>query len=262
MTEPTLSMWDASNLPDPQPTTPVAAFYIGGDTPHVYTDEQVKAIRARWGLPIWTCYDQAHDGPAEAAKAMAWLHAHGWKPGTLIALDTEELIIPNFISEFDGVVRSAGWYVMRYGSEVAISGNPQTSGGRWTADWTGIPHLNPGDTATQYAPDKWLGAPYDLSVILASAPLHELNPPVVHHITYIDVTMRLPILGVGDQGPAVKRMQHLLEAWYPGSTGPAGADGFFGAVTLAGLVSFQRAHGISPPTGACDSPTWAHLVEG
>lgn len=262
MSEPTLAMWDASNLPDPQPTTPAAAFYVGGDTPHVYTDAQVAAIRARYGLPIWTGYDFQHDGNLEAEKVIMWLHAHGWKPGTLVAVDTEELVIPDFLAAFNAQITSAGWRVLHYESKVAIAGNPPTSGGKWTADWTGIPHLRPGDTATQYVPDKWLGAPYDLSLILASAPLHELNPPVVHHVITTGVAVEVPILGIGDQGPAVTRMQHLLEAWYPASTGPAGADGIFGPSTLAGLVSFQRAHGITPPTGACSGASWERLIEG
>lgn len=262
MSEPTLAMWDASNLPDPQPTTPVAAFYVGGDTPHIYSDAQVKAIRARYGIPIWTGYDFQHDGATEAAKVVAWLHAHGWKGGTLVAVDTEELVIPDFLAAFNQVITSAGWLLLHYESKGAIAGNPATSGGKWAADWTGIPHLRPGDTATQYVPDKWLGAPYDLSLILASAPLHELNPPVVPHVTWVDVAMRLPVLGVGMTGPAVERMQHLLEAWYPASTGPAGADGVFGPASMGALVSFQRAHNISPPTGICDAPTWAELVEG
>lgn len=262
MTEPTLAMWDASNLPDPQPTTPVAAFYGGGDTPHVYTPEQVKAIRARYGLPIWTGYDHQNDGAAEAAKFLAWLHSLGWKPGTLVAVDTEELVIPVFLAAFNAAITAAGWLLVDYQSKVAIPDNPRTSGGVWAADWTGIPHLRPGDTATQYVPDKWLGAPYDLSLIRADVPLHELNPPVVHHVRYIDVVCRVPVLGVGDQGPAVVRLQHLLEAWYPASTGATGPDGIFGPDTLAGLVSFQRAHGIVPANGITDGPSWARLVEG
>lgn len=262
MTEPTLVMWDASNLPDPQPTVPVGAMYAGGDTPHDVTDAQLAAIRARWGVIIWTGYDHANDGAIEAARFIAWLHAHKWTPGTHVAVDTEELVIPGFLTAFNAAVTAAGWLLLHYESKNAIPGNPPTSGGLWAADWTGIPHLRPGDTATQYVPDKWLGAPYDLSLIKATAPLHELNPPVRPHITWVDVAMRLPVLGVGMTGPAVIRMQHLLEAWYPASTGPAGADGILGPATLAALVSFQRAHGIAPPTGACNGPTWARLVEG
>jgi len=262
MTDPTLAMWDASNLPDPQPTTPVAAFYVGGDTPHTYTDAEVKAIRARWGLPIWTGYDHANDGAAEAAVMISWLHAHRWTPGTLVAIDTEELVIPQFIEAFNLAIRAAGWKLVDYSSKSPEPLNPPTDGGHWTADWTGIPHLRPGDTATQYVPDKWLGAPYDLSLIRADVPLHELNPPVVPHVTWTDVVMRLPVLATGMTGPAVVRLQHLLEAWYPGSIGPDGPDGIFGPATTRGLVSFQRAHGISTPAGVCTGDTWARLVEG
>lgn len=262
MTEPTLAMWDASSLPDPQPTTPVAAMYAGGDTPHDVTDAQLAAIRARWMVIIWTGYDHMNDGAIEAAAFIAWLHAHHWTPGTIVAVDTEELIIPDFIAAFNAAVTSAGWLLMDYQSKVAIPSNPPTSGGKWAADWTGIPHLRPGDTATQYVPDKWLGAPYDLSLIRADVPLHEINPPVIHHIRYTDVVVRVPMLGVGDQGPAVTRLQHLLEAWYPASTGPGGADGIFGPDTLSALVGFQRAHGITPTSGVSDGPSWARLVEG
>ena len=262
MTSNPLPMWDASNLPDPQPTTPVGAFYVGGDTPHVYTDAQVAAIRARYGLPIWTGYDHQHDGAMEAAKVLDWLRSHHWTPGTLVAVDTEALVIPDFLIPFNAAITSAGWKLLHYESKDAIAGNPPTSGGKWAADWTGQPHLRPGDTATQYIPDAWLGAPYDLSLISADAPLHELNPPVVHRITWTEVVCKVPVLGIGDQGAAVKRVQHLLEAWYPGAIGPTGPDGIFGPATLAGLVSFQRAHGLPAAAGTTDAPTWAKLVEG
>lgn len=262
MSEPTLTMWDASNLPDPQPVVPVGAFYLGGDTPHVYTDAQVAAIRARWGLPIWTGFDHQSDGQLEAEKVVAWLRAHHWKPGTLVGLDTEDLVIPGFIGPFNAVVTAAGWLVLHYESKSSDGGNPPTSGGRWSADWTGIPHLRPGDRATQYVPGAWLNQPYDLSLMLASAPLHELNPPVTHRQAWVNVAMTLPVLGVNDTGPAVARMQHLLDAWYPGSIGPTGPDGVFGPATLGGLLSFQRAMGLQPPPGACDGRTWQLLTEG
>ena len=262
MSEPTRAMWDASNLPDPQPTTPVAAMYIGGDTPHDITDQQLKAIRARYMLMIWTGYDHTNDGALEAAKVVEWLRAHNWTPGTLVAVDTEELVIPAFLTAFNDVITRAGWLVLHYESKSAIAGNPPTSGGKWAADWTGQAHLRPGDTATQYVPGAWINAPYDLSLILASAPLHELNPPVVHHVTYVGVTISVPILSVGDQGAAVARMQALLQAWYPGSIGQAGTDGVFGPDTLNGLVSFQRSHGINPPSGVCGAASWARLAEG
>lgn len=256
-----MTMWDASDLPDPQPTTPTAAFYVGGDTPHVYTDAQVAAIRARYGLPIWTGYDHTSDGAAEAARVLAWLHAHRWKSGTLVGLDTEDLVIPEFIGPFNAAITAGGWLVLHYESKSSDGGNPPTSGGRWSADWTGIPHLRPGDTATQYIPDAWLGAPYDLSVILATAPLHELNPPVTKHITWGEVIVHVPALGLGDTGPAVARMQALLNAWYPGSIGPSGADGAFGPATLGGLLSFQRAMGLLASPGTCDGPSWRALIE-
>lgn len=258
----TLLMWDASNLPPSQPGTPVAAFYIGGDTPHVYTDEQIREIRARYALPIWTCYDHNHDEAIEAAKAIAWLHGHHWAPGTLVALDTEELVIPGFIDGFNQELRDAGWHVLHYESKSSEGGNPPTDGGRWSADWTGQPHLLEGDTATQYLPDRMSRLPYDLSLIKADARLHELNPPVRHVINWVDVTMRLPILGQGDAGPAVARMQHLLEAWHPGSTGPAGADGIFGPATLDAVISFQRIHGFTSGYGTCGARTWVLLTAG
>ena len=261
MSDEIMTMWDASNLPDPQPTTPVAAFYIGGDTPHVYTDAQVAAIRARYGLPIWTCYDAANDGVVEAERALAWLHRRNWTRGTEVALDTEELVIPEFISQFNTVITQSGYLVLHYESKSSDGGNPATSGGRWSADWTGIAHLRPGDVATQYVPDSWLGEPYDLSVIVTAAPLHQLTPLVTHKILWGDVSVHVPVLQLGDTGPAVARMQHLLEAWYPASTGPSGADGMFGPVTLAGLVSFQRAMGLPAAAGVCDSPTWRELLE-
>lgn len=261
MSEPTRVMWDASTLPDPQPVVPVGAFYIFGDTPHIITDAELASIRARFGLPISTGYDHTNDGNIEAQKVIAWLRAHHWKPGTLVGLDTEDLVIPNFIGPFNATVTAAGYLVLHYESKSSDGGNPPTSGGRWSADWTGIPHLRPGDTATQYVPGSWIGQPYDLSLVLAVAPLHELNPPVTHREQWVQVDAQLPVLGVGDTGPAVARMQALLAAWYPGSIGPSGVDGVFGPATLQGLVSFQRAMGMTPPPAHCDGSTWLLLLE-
>ncbi|MBQ2834947.1 MAG: peptidoglycan-binding protein, partial [Clostridia bacterium] len=64
-------------------------------------------------------------------------------------------------------------------------------------------------------------------------------------------------LSYGMQGEAVKTMQErLIEQGY--SLAPDGADGYFGAVTLAAVRLFQRREGLAVD-GIVGPKTWAAL---
>lgn len=258
----TLMMWHAATLPDNQPGTPVAAFYIGGDTPNIYAAAQVEQIRARYALPIWCAHDHDDDAQAAAIDAISWLRARNWRTGALVALDTDDLAVPGFVDLFNQALRGAGWPVLHYELKPSPAPAPPTDGGHWSADWTGQPHLLVDDVATEYLPASMSRLPYNVSLIRADAVLHELNPPVRHVINWASVTMHLPVLGQGDTGPAVTRLQHLLEAWRPHVTSPGGPDGVFGPATLDAVISFQRIHGFTAGYGTCDARTWALLTAG
>lgn len=255
-----LEMADQSAPTVPGPPTPVQAFYIGGDTPHVWTDAEIAAIKARFGLPIWVNTNPAADAGAHAADIVKWLHAHHYPRGVAVALDTESGIMPEYVGHVDQVVTAAGYELIEYESKGPVSHNPKTSGGRWVADWTGIPHMYQGSVATQYADSAMAGVPWDESVIDESVKLFELHPPVTHPIPWAAIQADVPILAIGDRGPAVARMQGLLEAWRLTSTGPEGIDGIFGPDTESALRLFQRMHGRITDAGHCDGPTWELLL--
>ena len=158
-------MYDASS-PPPDPHLDVCGFYIGGDTPHVWTDGEIDGQSARWRLPIYVCDNPARRNPtADAGQAVAWMRAHGVPAGCALALDFETAVDAAYVTAFDKVVRSAGWTLLLYGSLSSVTQNPRPSAGYWTASWTGSPHLDPGAAATQYISDTQLGRPYDLSEV-------------------------------------------------------------------------------------------------
>jgi hypothetical protein len=175
----TRTMYDAA-YPPPDPHLDVCAFYIGGDTPHVWSDTEIAGQSARWRLPIFTRSNptdatQAH---SDAAAAITWLRGRGVPAGSALALDYETAKDSVYLAAFDKAVVAAGWRVLVYGSLDTVVQNPQPSAGYWTASWTGAAHLDAGAAATQWASDTMLGKPYDLSEVADSLVLWDTAPPV------------------------------------------------------------------------------------
>src|SRR6266498_2611689 len=52
-------MFDAAYPPTSPPNWEAVAFYLGGNTPHVWTDSEIERQPARWRLPIFV---RSHDG--------------------------------------------------------------------------------------------------------------------------------------------------------------------------------------------------------
>lgn len=256
----TLLMGDSSTPPVKYPPYPVWAFYIGGDTPHAWTDPEYEAIPCRWVLPIFTASNPGRDVQADARAIIGWLHAHGWRPGELVAADTETTVLPGYLEQLDSLITNAGFRLVDYESKGPESANPLTAGGRWIADWTGIPHARPDAVATQFASETMTGNPWDESLILLGARLHELHPPVTRRITTVDVSVLLPELARGDTGAAVARLQALLDAWLLPVDETVTVDGDFGPLTLDALTRFQAAHGVTGSRGVADGDTWAKLL--
>lgn len=174
----TRRLYDASS-PPPDPHLDVCGFYIGGDTPHVWTDAEIAGQSARWRLPIYVTDNPGQrNAAADAGTAVAWLRSHGVPAGSAVALDYETAVDAAYVTAFDGAVRSAGWTVLLYGSLSTVTQNPRPSAGYWTASWTGVPHLDAGAAATQYASDTQLGEPYDLSEVSDGLVLWDTRPVV------------------------------------------------------------------------------------
>lgn len=197
-------MYDAATPPGRPPQLEVVAGYIGGDTPHVWSDSEWAAQLAPYRLPIFVRSNpDSHDPHADAAAAVAWLRAHHVPAGCAVALDLEMAVNRGYVSTFDADMTAAGYRTVKYGSLSTIFGNPRTAGGTWTADWTGSASLDHvGDTvATQYASDTMLGTGYDLSVVADTLYLwdsHGTQPPPAQEDPmpeYLSVSRNAPETG-------------------------------------------------------------------
>jgi len=257
----------------------VLAFYIGGDTPNVPLMTSVKALKTRYLLPIWTRSDPGEVNVAtDAQAAIKHLGLIGAPKHTLVGLDYETAKDAQYVEDFSAILEAAGYLTLLYGSKSTVTANPKPSGGYWDADWTGEKHLTAGSTATQYVGNQQAGRPYDLSVIVADAPLWDtqagtpVTPPTVPatksdpkvvelqrvlneygaHLeedgekgpltkrAFMDIADRYGTITVGYRGPGVSAIQAMLNTWYSVITSqPLKVDGEFGPATLASVEEFQ-----------------------
>lgn len=171
------TMYDAAYPPATPPPTDIVAFYVGGDTPHIWSDSEIARQTARWRLPIWVRSnpDQA-DPSIDAERTVAWLDAHQVPRGVVVALDLETAVNPRYVDTFAMAVGRAGWLVMKYGSESTIFRNPSTPGGTWVADYNGDAIIDLGAVADQFAANVPPGV--DLSSVADSVALWDTRPPL------------------------------------------------------------------------------------
>lgn len=148
-------------------------FYIGGDTPHVWTTGELGARKERYRLPIHTRSNPSQVDPTGDAQAtLAELAPYRVPKNTLVALDSETSIDPAWVKTYVNVVNRGGFKVIDYGSESFVHGNDNPDGYYWGADWTDVPHLDPGDQATQYV--SFSG--YDESLMESTLPFWDTKP--------------------------------------------------------------------------------------
>ena len=138
MVLPPVKMFDASTPPASAPGGYRAvAGYIGGDTPHVWTDAEWKRFHALRKLPIWVRSDPtAVDAKTDAFAALEGLYALRVPRGITVALDLETAVDGAYVNVFHSVMRWAGFYVWVYGSASTVFGNPAADG-YWVADYAG-----------------------------------------------------------------------------------------------------------------------------
>jgi hypothetical protein len=173
-------MYDASIPPPAPPRWHVAAGYIGGDTPHVWTPAEWARQPAPELLPIWTASNRADTGEAaldDAALIVRALGELGVPRGCSVVVDTETVLYRTYLEVLDFELTGAGHPLINYGSYSFVIRNPVTAGGRWAADWTdnimtgvdlvGKDHI----IALQWANAAMLGHPWDASVIEDNVPL-------------------------------------------------------------------------------------------
>lgn len=246
-----LTMYDASTPPSNPPHTDVVAGYIGGNTPHVWTDAEWSSQKAKYRLPIYvrSVKDQTEalpvlgDANEDAIEAVNWMIAHHVPTGCTLALDLETRIDAVYVREFDRIVSMHGFKVLEYGSLSSISQDPITSAGRWVAHWTGASHQEPGAEATQY--ENLPG--WDLSVISDTVKLWSVFQPVPGNT--------LPVLREGATGEAVRTVQALCTARHTVTP----VTGHFDHVTLSAVETVQTRYGLVKD-GIVGPNTWKALI--
>jgi len=204
-------MFDASTPPTSPPPWEVAAGYIGGNTPHVWTDQEWARQPARYRLPIFT-RSTGGDPNTDAAQAVRWLRAHGVPPGCCVALDYETRIDAGYLRTFDWIVGQVGYLTMVYGTRRTVLQNPKPSGGYWVAEWSGTPHLYPGSAATQWSGSGPFGGEYDPNLVADSTPLWDTQQEDPMALTDADASVIRKALGL-KEGEQVATDADLRVIW-------------------------------------------------
>jgi hypothetical protein len=239
----TFKMGDSASPPSSYPSGFQAwAFYLGGDTPHVWTQEEIDAIPFNILLPIYTCDNpQNRDAAADAANFIAALTNRKVPKGVRVALDYEQAEDDTYLGTFSAALEAAGYLVMVYGAASYVFHNTQPPGGYWGAQWNNDPSLSSSYSpiavkADQYADE---GA-YDASLCeddgywwkKTTAPVAPTPTPVdkdtavyrAHHNTYT------PVAVDGSMGPQTwKAVQYVMGV---------GVDGVAGPVTVTALQRY------------------------
>ena len=255
-----LQMADSSTPPDRPFFQPVYAFYLGGQTPHVWSAVEVEGLTARWGLPIWVNTNPYGDAVTDADVFTEVLTHHGIAPGVSVALDTEDQVQDTYIKRFDNTMTGHGYDLIHYESRGVDGQNPPTSGGKWIAQWPGNEDLPDGAVANQYMNAAEAGQPWDCSVISSEVKLHEIHPVTVPVSAPIVVTTVLHALNPGDTGFAVRQLQALLTGAMPTAPQAPLSDGVFGPITRSWLEAWQHYYGVGKIPGVADADTWASLL--
>ena len=174
----TRRMFDAAWPPEQPPKVDVVNRYIGGETPHVWTQAETDMAVAKSGatyvLPNFVRVPPTSQDPAaEAEWCLRWLADHRVPQGCTLALDYETAIDNTYLGKFDARMVAGGYRVMVYGTRRTVLQNNKPSGGYWTAHWTNVAHIcsDPGVVATQYGGDTTLGQPWDINLVDDSVPL-------------------------------------------------------------------------------------------
>lgn len=251
-----LTFYDAAVPPANPPKTDGVAFYIGGDTPHIWSLAEIKATTARYRLPIFVRSDPpAHQAAADAAAAVSRLAFIGAPKGSLVAWDTEVAADPVYIGQVFRLLSAAGYKLLDYGSQSVVFENDVPDGYYWGADWTGTPHIHQGDAGTQYE----AGTSYDLNIFKPGLPFWDTHhggttpPPPVNWQEHM--MQQLPVVQQGAIGNFVRTIQCLCAA----RGHVTRDDGVFGIDTGAAVRSVQADAQIKID-GIVGPQTWPALL--
>jgi Putative peptidoglycan binding domain len=266
-----LDMYDAAYAVKP-PGFQVTAFYIGGATPHVWTEQEINDYTYPIKLPIYTprYFQTGNLDPAtDFAECLAALKRVGAPKGTAVAIDFETLINSYYVTTLNSELMGEGYGMLLYGSTGSVFQNPKPFCGYWAATrpgndgYSGAGNLYPGSAATQFAAAE----AFDSNVIESSLPLWGLAGTPIHTPApssnwTVNMIAELPTLKQGDAGANVATVQGLLIARGFATT----VDGHFGPDTDLKVRSFQANHHV--PNSIVDGrgdgnvgpDTWTALV--
>jgi hypothetical protein len=228
-----------------EPSTDIVLIYVGGDTPHPWTDSEIRSMPARYRWPCWVRSNPwSVNAQHEASLFVAWLHGHKVPMGTCVILDLETAVDGAFVDQFNLSMRAAGYKVTKYGSQSSIWSNPKTDGGTYLA-LPGQPQLTgEGDeVARQYAYD----GTFDFSVVLDQM-----------HVPLWDIRATAPpTIWIGSTGHWVTVAQQDLNRH--GASPKLITDGIFGSKTEGATMAFQKAQRLHVD-GIVGPLTWAALL--
>lgn len=171
----------------------VVAFYIGGNTPHVWTQQQIEMQTARYRHPVWV-YDPARPGTdngiIDGHKAVAQLQALKVPTGVAVSLDMETHEDAAYVDGARSVIASTGYWTSVYGSLDFIRANPRWGGGYWVADWITPPpsqaQLPSGTWACQYQ-QATSEIPWDISAVFDTSHLWDVEGITPAHAVLVEI---------------------------------------------------------------------------
>lgn len=144
----TLRFLDAAYPLSSWPAADGVAFYIGGDTPHVWSQGEIDNARMRYRLPIFVRSNPPGPGAqADVNDAVNALKAIGAPPR---------------------------YKLLVYGSQSSVFGNQTPDDLYWGADWIGSSFIASGDVMTQWV--SFSG--YDESTAESTLPFWDTTKPV------------------------------------------------------------------------------------
>jgi hypothetical protein len=194
-------------------------FYIGGDTPHVWTLAEVQKLKQTYQylLPIYT---RSNPSSAEQENdlnlALQSLKDYGIPTGTIVQWDYETAVDSSYEEYINAGLVKAGYFMELYGSSSTVVQNQIPSGGYDKAAWTGKDYA-PDSTADQFVDV----GPYDLNDFQSSAKLWNLQEiPIITFSTTADSedSMAQAMGGWCDLGWSTGQ-SHILQVSFDGVGG-------------------------------------------
>lgn len=154
-------------------------FYLGGDTPHVWSAGDFGSIpaRIRYRLPIWTRSNpHPQIAAADATSFIAQLSAVKAPGRTFVALDLESAETSAYVQTFGLLLNRAGYFILVYVNGSNVASTPRLNG-IWLAR-PGAVTLVAGTVGTQYLENQTSGGGlYDLSWFTPAVPFWDTAPP-------------------------------------------------------------------------------------